>query len=75
MIYVERATNGEQRSYIDLEDVDLDGQSLIIEDVEGYGGCDVQIFDSILTWAQVDALKDAIKMAEKKWRPQDVNRR
>jgi len=59
----------EDRIYIDTGITDLDDEAITIDRLDGYGGCDVAINHSMMTWDQLDKLKQAIKLAEKEWRP------
>ena len=57
--------------WIDTEERDLDGESIIVRNAYGFGGCDVQIEGSIITWKQLDKLKKAIAEAERLWRKEE----
>lgn len=47
---------------------DLDGEPIEVTNSAGFGACDVQITGGIMTWEQFDLLKQAMELAEKKWR-------
>jgi len=53
---------------IETEERDLDGESIEVGRCNGFGGCDVQVSGGIMTWRQLDELKQAIALAETKWR-------
>jgi hypothetical protein len=58
----------EDIEYLDLEETDIDCHDMHIHNCDGYGAYDVQVLDYILTWAQVDVLKNGIAEAERLWR-------
>lgn len=58
----------EDSEYMDTGARDLDGDPIVVRNADGYGGCDIQIEGSIMTWAQLDKLKAAIAIAENRWR-------
>ena len=35
---------------------------------DGYAGCDVQVGHQVMTWKELDVLKEAIAKAERRWR-------
>lgn len=47
---------------------DLNGDEIIVTDADGYGRCDITIGCHTMRWSDLDALKDAIAEAEKRWR-------
>jgi len=58
----------ETEEYMDTEDNDLYDQPIIVRNVKGYKGCDIEIEAAVLTWDQLDLLKAAISIAENRWR-------
>ena len=49
---------------------DIDGDELNLVNTDGYGGSNIAIgANSGITWEELDKLKEAIKLAEQRWRP------
>lgn len=67
MKYIENIV-GIGHDYIDTERTDLDGEDIMVINVCGFGGCDIEISGKIMSWEDLDALKEAIAEAEKRWR-------
>lgn len=59
----------ETLEYIDLEEVDMDGEAIDITSLADNNYCDIMIGQCLeLTWDQLDTLKKGIELAEKLWR-------
>jgi hypothetical protein len=58
----------DDKEHFDTEERNLDEGPITVANASGYGGCDVEITAGIMTWQQLDKLKEAIKEAELRWR-------
>ena len=54
--------------HINTECRDLDGDDILIENPDGYGGCDITVGHQTMRWRDLDQLKLAIAEAERRWR-------
>ena len=54
--------------HIDTERLSLDGGNILVENADGFGGCDITIGSHTMSWEDLDKLKEAISIAEKLWR-------
>jgi len=68
MVYYMRYIQDDEGDWIETEERDLDGEDINVRNANGYGACDIDIGYHIMTWKQLDKLKEAIAEAEKRWR-------
>ncbi len=64
------ATPGEstEAEYITTDELDAEGEEITVHKADHIHGADIMVCGSFMTWEQVDALRNAIDAAEKRWR-------